>query len=214
MNDTNFDPIAPLYDSLARLVFGNELRRAQLAHLDAIPAQARVLLIGGGSGWLLEQLLQLRPGIAVTYLENAPKMLQMAKQRIGRNPALSKSAVTFRLGNEDSLTADEKFDVILTPFLLDLFPEQRLQHLMDRLYTCLTPNGLWLFSDFWPVQTPALIWQRLLLKSMYTFFGLLSEVKATRLPDFRKHFERLQLQELQSAPFYKGMVQAKVYQKA
>ena len=213
MNDTNFDPIAPLYDSLSRLVFGNALRRAQLAHLDAIPATARVLLIGGGSGWLLEQLLRIRPGIAVTYLEASPKMLQMAKERISRMQDLASSSVIYLCGNEDSLPPGYTFDVILTPFLLDLFPEQQLQHLMDCLYTALTPNGLWLFADFWPIGTPPPLWQRLLLKSMYTFFGLLSDVKATRLPDFRTHFERLQLQELRSAAFYGGMVQAKVYVK-
>jgi tRNA (cmo5U34)-methyltransferase len=213
VNDTDFDRIAPLYDSLSRLVFGNTLRQAQVAHLEAIPARARVLLIGGGAGWLLEQLLQRRPEIAVTYLETSPKMLRMARERISQNQTLASAFVTFRLGNEDSLAAEETFDVILTPFLLDLFPDQRLQHLMDRLYTTLSPEGLWLFADFWPVQSPAPRWQHLLLNSMYTFFGLMSGVEATRLPDFGKHFARLPLQESQAIVFYSGMVQAKVYCK-
>jgi hypothetical protein len=126
---------------------------------------------------------------------------------------MADATVTFRLGNEDALQPDETFDVILTPFLLDLFPEQRLGHLMDRLYTALVPGGLWLFSDFWPVHSPAPLWQRLLLKAMYAFFGLLSGVQATSLPDFRQHFDRLQLQELQATTFYRGMVQTKVYRK-
>ena len=212
-HDSGFDNVAPFYDSLSRLVFGSALRQAQLEHLPAIPAGARVLLIGGGTGWLLEELLRLRPGSYVTYLEASPKMLQLARERLFQNSWMTDAAVTFRLGNEDALRRDEIFDVILTPFLLDLFPGQRLRHLTDRLHAALAPGGLWLFSDFWPVHSPAPLWQLLLLKAMYTFFGQLSGVQATSLPDFRQHFDRLQLQELEATTFYKGMIQAKLYRK-
>ncbi|MHC2993790.1 methyltransferase type 12 [Pontibacter sp. HJ8] len=211
--NSGFDTVAPFYDSLSRLVFGNSLRQAQLAHLRAIPARARILLIGGGSGWLLEKLLQLQPSLTVTYLEASPKMLQMAQARLAKNQALATAPVTFRLGTEDALQPGETFDVILTPFLLDLFPDQRLRPLLDRLYQTLTSGGSWLFSDFCPVQLPPPLWQRLLLQSMYTFFGLLSGVEARALPDFEQHFARLQLQEERAASFYGGMVQAKVYRK-
>jgi len=212
-HDSGFDNVAPFYDSLSRLVFGSALHQAQREHLPAIPAGARVLLIGGGTGWLLEELLRVRPGAQVTYLEASPKMLQLAMKKLARYSWMMDATVDFRLGNEDALRPDETFDVILTPFLLDLFPEQRLRHLMDRLHAALAPGGLWLFSDFWPVRSPAPLWQRLLLKAMYTFFGQLSGVQATSLPDFRLHFDRLQLQELQATTFYKGMIQAKVYRK-
>jgi tRNA (cmo5U34)-methyltransferase len=208
----NFDSIAPYYDSLSRLVFGNALRRAQVEHLGAIPEQAHVLLIGGGSGWLLKQLRLQKPQIQVTYLESSSKMLELAQKHC-KQLAIPTAAVSFRLGDEDSLQPNESFDVILTPFLLDLFPDDRLQHLMDRLYTALHPGGLWLFSDFWPVHKPAPHWQRLMLRSMYTFFGLVSGVRATRLPDFGLHFQRLHLQEKTNTSFYSGLIQAKVYRK-
>ncbi|PVY43062.1 class I SAM-dependent methyltransferase [Pontibacter virosus] len=212
MNNTNFDSIAPIYASLSRLVFGNALRRAQTEHLALIPPNSNVLLIGGGSGWLLEQLLRLQPLAEVTYLEVSPRMLQLAQRRMSQQAA-AYSKIKFRLGDESSLQPDETFDVILTPFLLDLFPDERLLYLMDRLFTALRQQGLWLFSDFWPTHTPAPVWQQLLLRSMYTFFGKVSRVSASRLPDFERHFARLPLQELQAAAFYSGLVQAKVYLK-
>jgi tRNA (cmo5U34)-methyltransferase len=212
-HNPNFDKVAPFYDGLSRLVFGNALRRAQGAHLKVIPEEAHVLLIGGGSGWLLEQLLLQKPNNKVTYLEASTKMFQLARQRLARNPGIAQAAVTFRVGTEGDLLPGETFDVIITPFLLDLFPDERLQHLMNRLYLALVPGGLWLFSDFWLVQSPAPRWQQLLLKSMYAFFGLLSKVQATTLPDFQQHFARLAVHEEQSQQFYKGMVQAKVYRK-
>ncbi|WP_370583222.1 class I SAM-dependent methyltransferase [Pontibacter sp. FD36] len=213
MSNTNFNSIAPVYDGLSRLVFGNALRRAQVAHLSLIPAKANVLLIGGGSGWLLEQLLRYSPLVKVTYLEASEKMLKMTRRRIGQRTPAALPNITFRLGTEDSLQYGETYDVILTPFLLDLFPDERLVYLMDRLCAALHPQGLWLFSDFWPTQVPAPAWHRLLLRSMYTFFGKVSQVSATRLPDFDRHFARLPLYELEATAFYGGLVQAKVYRK-
>jgi tRNA (cmo5U34)-methyltransferase len=209
----NFDKVAPFYDGLSRLVFGSALRRAQVAHVAAIPENACVLLIGGGSGWLLEQLLRQKPKAKVTYLEASPKMVQLARQRLARDPGIAQAAASFCVGTENDLLPGESFDVIITPFLLDLFPDERLQVLLDRLCLALVPGGLWLFSDFWPVEKPRPYWQQLLLKSMYTFFRLVSHVQANQLPDFEQHFNRLPLQEMQTARFYKGMVQAKVYRK-
>lgn len=212
-HNPNFDKVAPFYDGLSHLVFGQALRRAQVVHLALIPEEAQVLLIGGGSGWLLEQLLLQKQKTKVTYLEASPKMVQLAMQRLAQNPGIAKAAASFRVGTEDDLLPGETFDVIITPFLLDLFPDERLQVLLDRLCLALEPGGLCLFSDFWPVGKPIPYWQQLLLKSMYTFFGLISNVQATKLPDFQQHFSRLQLQEIQTARFYRGMVQAKVYRK-
>ncbi|MDO6390204.1 class I SAM-dependent methyltransferase [Pontibacter sp. BT731] len=211
-SNTNFDRIAPVYDGLSRLVFGNALRRAQTEHLSLIPEQAKVLLIGGGSGWLLEQLLKRQPLVKVTYLEVSPKMLQLAQRRVA-NQTSDLPRIDFRLGDENGLQPNERFDVILTPFLLDLFPDERLLYLMDRLCAALRPQGLWLFSDLWPAQAPAPVWQRLLLKSMYGFFGLVSDVKASRLPDFSEHFARQPLQLQASAAFYGGLVQARAFRK-
>ncbi|MFD2245831.1 class I SAM-dependent methyltransferase [Pontibacter ruber] len=210
--DSGFDRVSSFYDPLSRLVFGSALELAQLALLPFVPAKARMLLIGGGSGWLLEQLLRSGKELQILYLEASPNMLRKAQERT--KASIKNTAVEFRLGTEDVLKAHEQFDVVLTPFLLDLFPAPRLHDLMHRLHTALIPGGLWLFADFWPVTSPAPLWQHLLLKSMYVFFGVLSDVKATQLPDFKAQFDRLYLQEVYAASFYGGMVQAKVYRKA
>jgi tRNA (cmo5U34)-methyltransferase len=209
--DSGFDRVASFYDPLSRLVFGRALEQAQLALLPFIPDKARVLLIGGGSGWLLEQLLCSGKTSQILYLEASPNMLRKAQQRV--HASITGAVVEFRLGTEAALLPQERFDVVITPFLLDLFPAPRLGHLMDRLHAALAPGGLWLFADFWPVTSPPPLWQRLLLQSMYVFFGMLSGVKATGLPDFSRQFDQLYLQEIFSESFYGDMVQAKVYRK-
>jgi tRNA (cmo5U34)-methyltransferase len=213
VDNPNFNAIAPIYDKLAGLVFGNALRRAQTVHLSLVPEQARVLLIGGGTGWLLTELLNQKPQTQITYLEASPKMLRLTEQKLQKLPHAAKEQVYLRLGDENSLRPDETFDVIITPFLLDLFPDARLTHLMDRLQTALRPGGLWIFSDFWPTADPPLPWQKLLLDSMYRFFGVVSRVQATKLPDFEKHFGHQPLEVLRVQSFYRGLIQARVYRK-
>ncbi|WP_242916619.1 class I SAM-dependent methyltransferase [Pontibacter liquoris] len=211
--DSGFHRVASFYDRLARLVYGHHLEQAQLALLPHLPDSARVLVIGGGSGWLLTQLLQTQKHLAILYLDAAPAMLQRAEQRFIQYQQPHHSTVTFRLGTEQALQPEEQFDVVFTPFLLDLFPPKRLQQLMQRLNEALVPGGLWLFADFWPVQQPALWWQRLLATGMYTFFSVLSGVKARKLPDYQLHFDALALREVFSQAFYGGMVQGKVFVK-
>ncbi|GHA77089.1 class I SAM-dependent methyltransferase [Pontibacter akesuensis] len=211
--DSGFSRTAPFYDTLAHLVYGRSLQQAQLALLPAIPAQARVLVIGGGSGWILLQLLQTAKRLDILYLDAAPAMLQRAQKKYAQGRQAHTCTVSFRLGNEDSLQPQERFDVILTPFLLDLFPPKRLQHLMGNLAHALAPEGKWLFADFWPVQQPPPLWQRLLIRGMYTFFGLISGVQARQLPDYEEHFSLLGFKEKYSQQFYGGMVQAKVFER-
>lgn len=211
--DSGFNRVASFYDPLARLIYGNALEQAQEALLPFVPSQAHVLVIGGGSGWLLEQLLLTGKQLDILYIDAAPAMLQRARQRYAHFRQPHQCKVTFRLGTEQALQPQERFEIIYTPFLLDLFPPRRLQQLMTILAAALAPSGSWLFTDFWPRQQSPPRWQKLLIRSMYTFFGLMSGVKARQLPDYAHHFSELGFQEIYSRSFFRGMVQAKVFVK-
>ena len=209
--DSGFHRVAFIYDRLAHLVYGDALEQAQLSLLSHLPQQGRVLLIGGGSGWILKQLLLSGKQLDILYLDAAPGMLQRAQHEYERFQQPHQCSVSFRLGNEQSLQPHEQFEAVLTPFLLDLFLPQRLQQLMESLAAALAPHGKWLFADFWPVQQPPPYWQQLLIWSMYTFFRCVSDVKAWQLPNYASHFNSLGFQETYSCSFYSGMVQAKVF---
>lgn len=211
LNENGFDRVAFFYDPLARLVFRDAQQQAQKALLPFIKDNSDVLIIGGGSGWLLEQLLKAGINLHILYVDASPKMIRMARERVRLHAAKSINQVVFRVGTEQALLPNESFDVVFTPFLLDLFPEDRLTILMSTLKTALREDGLWLFTDFWPVKHPTPFWQKLLLKSMYLFFGAVSGIQATELPDFDSHFKQLQMQQVYTTALYKGMIQAKVF---
>lgn len=211
--DSGFDRVTFFYDSLAKLVFGNAQQQAQQVLLPFIKENDSVLIIGGGSGWLLEQLLLKHQNLHILYLDASPNMVRLAQKKTRMVLQNSQIKVEFRVGTEQALLSSEQFDIVFTPFLLDLFPAERLKSLMRRLAASLKPDGIWLFADFWPVTQPAPVWQRVLLKTMYLFFGVTSGVNAKELPDFAKQFEQLHFQEVYSNSFYKGMIQGKAFRR-
>lgn len=209
--DNGFDRVASFYDPLARLVFRDALLHAQAVLLPYIKEHSSVLIVGGGSGWLLMKLLEQRKNLRILYLDASSEMIRLAQDRTSLLLEKSHCTVEFRTGTEHALLSRENFDVVVTPFLLDLFPNSRLTDLMARLRAALHEKGCWLFTDFWPVQQPPPLWQRLLLKAMYLFFGAVSGVKASKLPDFGYHFNQLGMRQNFSADFYRGMIQSKVF---
>ncbi|MFC5408445.1 class I SAM-dependent methyltransferase [Larkinella bovis] len=205
--DNGFDFIAPVYDFLSRLVFGNSLRKAQVHWLPMVPPNADVLVLGGGSGWLLSRILTVCQPRNVIYIDASPKMIALAQQKVNRD-----ERVDFRIGTEQSIRPNERVDAVFTPFILDLFSNERLEkHLLPVLVRCLRPDGIWFGSDFLePVQW----WQHALLWSQYRFFGFLSGIEATRLPDWVSlltGFSSLQPGPL--ARFYGGMIGSGYWQK-
>jgi len=212
MIKSGFDFIAPFYDTLTAIVFGKTLRQAQLTFLAQIPAGSNLLLIGGGTGWLLKEVCRQVPTSNIVYLEASAKMLQLSKKKMA---GLPQTNIEFRLGTEKSLKPEEKFDFIISPFLLDLFPPAELRILCRNLNEALRVGGCWQVTDFVP-PTGNGIWflaQKELLKSMYVFFRLISKINASELPDWEKSMLEFSLDPQKTVYFYRGMIKSVLYQK-
>ncbi|MBC6988473.1 class I SAM-dependent methyltransferase [Hymenobacter sp. BT491] len=206
--DAGFDRVATFYDPLARLVFGRALQQAQRAALAGLPpGSPNVLIIGGGSGWVLTEVLRRRPTARVVYLEAAPAMLDKSRRLMQQTLPGLLGQVKFRLGTENALLPTEQFDALITFFLLDLFEPIRTRSLVHRLYEARNPSAPWLLADFYP---PRWWWQRLLLSTMYQFFRLTTGISGRQLPPFREEMARLGLHIQKQQFFYGGLVEAAV----
>ncbi|MFD2934458.1 class I SAM-dependent methyltransferase [Spirosoma flavum] len=205
----DFNWIAPVYDALAFTVFGHKLQRAQLVFLDQIPTATSVLIVGGGTGWLLEQVLLRCQPKRVVYLETSTQMLARASRRMVHKSLLG--SVEFRLGDETTLLPGEPFDVIITPFVLDLFSETTLQvNFIPQLLSVLKPTGQWFVTDF--VQTDSW-WQKALLWSMIRFFGLTAGIRVGALADWQQCMARAGLTLRARKPQVGGMVSTEVWKR-
>ena len=204
---TGFDRVAWFYDALAALVFGPALRNTQRAALAGLPAGApHVLVLGGGTGWVLAEVLRRCPAATVLYLEASPRMLARARARLHPSQL---AQVEFRHGTQDALAPGEAFDVVLTFFVLDCIAAAELPGALDRLHGALRPRGRWLLADFRPARRG---WRRWLLAAMFWFFRLTTRLRARELPDFAAALAARGLRGEAKGQFYGGATEAVVFQ--
>lgn len=205
----NYDKIAGYYDTLSRLVFFKSQVNAQINQLGYIQGNSHVLIVGGGTGWILEELSKIYTGgLKIVYVEISAKMIALSQKRNYKD-----NQVEFvNIGIEDFKT-DVLFDVILTPFLFDNFAEQRAVKVFDQLNAYLKKDGLWLLVDFSLNKTNGNWWKWLLLRSMYGFFKLLGIVEANQLIDMNPYFVNANYLIVEERLYYGGFIKATIFRK-
>ncbi len=203
----NFNNSAWFYDNLSRRVYGRALINAQVYLLRHIPAGASVLVVGGGTGWILAELAEIHhSGLNITYIEVSAHMMARSKKRNTRN-----NHVVFINDAIENVSLPADFDVVITPFLFDNFTDQTTQRVFDHIHPLLKPNGLWLNSDF---QLTGKWWQGVLLRSMILFFRVICNIEASRLPDVERHFEAHDYKTIAKQTFFGDFIVSKVYKLA
>src|SRR5690606_29589081 len=184
--EPTFDKIAWIYDFLKYPIFGKAIEESQNILIPFIPAKAKVLIIGGGTGKLLPKILQQEKGVKITYMELSEQMIKAARKRLRPE---QQSQVDYMSGKIDVIVGKE-FDVIITLFVLDMYSQEGLKELMRELDQLLKKNGLWLFADFDVISKNPIVRksQLFLVWLMYRFFALTTSLATKSLPDYSAAF--------------------------
>jgi tRNA (cmo5U34)-methyltransferase len=132
----------------------------------------------------------------------------LARARARLNPT-QVALVEFRHGTQAALAPGEKFDAVLTFFVLDCIAMPDLPAALDRLHAALRPGGRWLLADFRPARQG---WRRLLLAAMFWFFRLTTRLRARELPDLAAALTTRGLRGEIKGHFYGGATEAVVFQ--
>ncbi|HEX6890791.1 MAG TPA: methyltransferase domain-containing protein [Chryseolinea sp.] len=201
-----FDRIAPFYDSLARFVFGDSIKRCQLEYLNKIPPGAKVLILGGGTGWILVEMMKANPTCTVWYVEASIKMVEIAKKRL---IGLSHSDVFFINGTEKDLQQynDICFDAVITNFYFDLFTPGSLNDVLVCIKKYIYPGSILLVCDF----VDRAWWQRFLLFLMYRFFRWTCGIEAKNLPDWQLQLAKAGFVERSTTWYYRGFIKSALH---
>ncbi|MDT3404465.1 class I SAM-dependent methyltransferase [Mucilaginibacter terrae] len=202
-----YDNTTWFYESLSKVVFGQAQVKAQEYFLNQIKPQSNLLIIGGGTGQILESINRLHhSGLNIAYVEISPKMMALSRKRnIGQNK------VEFITDDIARITFTHKFDVVITAFLFDNFSNDALASIFPQIDKWVKQGGIWLNTDF---QLTGPLWQKLMLKSMYLFFKLMKAVKVTKLPNTRKVFEQYGYHQTNEKLYYGSFIAARVYTRS
>lgn len=210
--DNNFDLVTPIYDGLAILTFGGAIQRSQVSLLPLVRDVESAVVIGGGTGWFLLELLERTQVRRVVYIEKSESMLERSRRLIARKRPEWSSRVDFRLGTEDTLTAaDGKFDLVVTNFFLACFGDDYCTYMIERLHGWLAPGGRWLCVDFeYPKDGWRLRAAQALFKVMFGFFNVFSSLEATRPPRYDIGFDKTRMRTEVDRRFHADMIRARL----
>jgi ubiquinone/menaquinone biosynthesis C-methylase UbiE len=201
----NYDKVAPYYDFLSRLVYGNAINHAHAFLVSFIPPGSSVLIVGGGTGQILTEIVKKHSsGLRIVFVDNSAKMIALAKRKfVGSN------LVTFITDTIQNVILQQSFDVAITPFLFDNFSSITASSVFSKINRLVKPQGLVLFADFVANN----FWQKSLLRIMYSFFRFTSNIEARQLPDTALLFKLSSYTIQTQQAFFRNFIVAIVYKR-
>jgi tRNA (cmo5U34)-methyltransferase len=201
----NFNFISPIYDLLSKAVFWGRIQKSQLEFFAHIKPNDKVLIIGGGTGQILNELNKQQKKLTVIYLEKSKIMVANAKRRL----PFEFLDIEFKCG--DALTTNwPHCNIIITNFFLDVFNEKNLLKIMDKIKESQRLGDFWICTDF--VSSNNFI-KRYLIKMMYSFFRLTTNLEGNHLINFDKLFHTSGYNKIESKTFYHKMIKSSIYSK-
>lgn len=205
----NYNSVAGYYDFLSRLVFGQSEINAQVQLLSSIRPGDRILIVGGGTGWILEKIAAIHAsGLLITYVESSSQMMAHSRKRDCRQ-----NQVSFLQMPIEQFATEERYDCILTGFLFDNFSRELAIQVFRVLDPLLRTGGYWLFADFYLHEGKTRFWQTVLLQSMYIAARILCKVEAKSLVDMEPIFADAHYRQLYTFFYYGQFIKSVVYHK-
>ncbi len=136
---------ARIYDLGVEILFmgmADVMRRQVLVELSELPAAARVVDVGCGTGRLLEQMRATLPGARLTGVD-------MSAAYIGHGARRLRGAdVDLRVGNAEHLPfEDQSFDAVVSVFMFHELPRNVRRRVFAEMRRVLKPGGRLVIED-------------------------------------------------------------------
>ncbi|MEM6264421.1 MAG: class I SAM-dependent methyltransferase, partial [Bacteroidota bacterium] len=189
---------------LATWIYGRKLAEAQCFFLSEIPAGSHVLVVGGGTGWVISEMKKQVTDLSITFVEASHQMLNKAK-------AHSNEQVEFVFQDGTWQPKPDQYDVVFTAFFLDVFPQPFAESQISMLDSSLKPGGLWIYTDFQLAIGGYRKWSAWLIRIMYTFFRTFNALSACKLPEIDHSFNQNDLRIMKSKDFLQGLLTTRIY---
>ena len=214
----NFDLIARPYRWLEYLTLGRTLERCRLYYLPNLLQQKRALVIGDGDGRVLSQLLRQNPHLRADAVDTSAAMLHLLRRNCEAAAPNTATRLTTHHTNVLNLSPtppeEEKYDLVVTHFFLDCLTQPELEALIARLTPTLAPGALWLISDFRIPTGPMHLPARVLVRSLYLTFRILTNLRTTHLPDHATPLTQAGLTQISHHHSLAGILTTELWQSS
>lgn len=200
-----FDKLAPHYDRLSGLFFGNQILKSQTHFLEVIEGRTKILVVGGGAGAFLPYLVS-KSGVSVDFVDKSAEMIRQAKKGL-KEPA----NINFIQVDFFQFKPENRYDLILIPFFLDMFLQPAIEKTAAIAGELSLPAGKLIVTDFLK-QENFWSWKALTVKLMYLFFRFTCGIEAAELPEWKAAFVE-QWKITDEAVFCHGMIGSTLFKR-
>lgn len=207
-----FDRITFIYDAIARIASFNWINKSQHSFLSVLSSQSTCLILGGGTGYFLQRLLEQNKIIHIVYVDASQKMIEYAHKRIAKKLPDELHRVVF-LCKDVEVFEFNTYDVIVCNYFLDLFEETYVDRLVGKFKNSLNKEGLLYITDFTiPASNSIIKWStKKGLKILYWFFKWTTSLSNNRLADIESIVLKHNFVRLQNKYFLNGILKCSVY---
>jgi ubiquinone/menaquinone biosynthesis C-methylase UbiE len=162
----DFDFVAPFYQLLSKFIFFGKLSKSNLLLAKWSNQHTTILVLGGGNG---EILTGFKKGQKIDFVDSSSVMISLAKKR------KCAAKASFIEANFLSYSFSHQYDAIICPYFLDVFPEEQLDQVLQKIYALLNVDSSLLVADFYPNNANWI--RKQLLAFMFLFFRLMSNLE-------------------------------------
>ncbi|HEY2039049.1 MAG TPA: methyltransferase domain-containing protein [Edaphobacter sp.] len=208
----NFDRIARPYRILEYLTLGRSLERTRLHLLSQLGTQKNALVFGDGDGRFLARLLETYPELHATAIDSSAEMLKLLQQRCA--PYADRLQIFHADAMSFSPVSGAAYDLVVTHFFLDCFEAAQIDDLIARLVPTLEPGTLWLLSDFRVPQGVLQLPTRMMIRSLYLIFRILTGLRTTRLPRHDVALSKAGFERIDQQTFLAGILTTELWRRA
>ena len=204
----SFDRLARVYAPLERLTFGRLLERTRTQFLPQLQHCRRALVFGDGDGRFLARLLAENALLHADAVDLSPAMLAELQRRCGS----ANGRIRVHCANALAFVPDDAPDLVVNHFFLDCLTGEEIARFVPRIAQRMLPGGLWLVSEFRvPAHGPARLFGRLLVRSLYFCFRVLTGLRVAQLPNHAEIFERVGLTQIAHHDRFFGILRSELW---
>src|SRR3954447_6386203 len=117
----SFEPLAPHYTWMEKVLAGPRLQRCRLAWINALAGCNDILIAGVGHGHFLRRCAQRFPAARITNVDASAGMLRQAQRRLRATGGRMDRFTFVQASLPDWSPPAAAFDAIVTHFFLDCF---------------------------------------------------------------------------------------------